>query len=316
METVAQSVARNFRGPPPPLDPTRPPVAPPPEKELSAREVLGLPAPRWPTRDELRPVAEARAAVKQAEDLLAKLEAEAAAARAAASARAPTPEDLRNYARTGQLPGKDHNAAAAGEKAGQLVHLVALARADVAAKKAALLGALQDAPAAIAAHIDPEHKRALRAWAAAAAGAALAELRLRALEQDVVGHFRGCGLPTDRLPCGFPPHGVHFAPGVFEALLDGTHPMPSLEVWGALEALRQDKVIDYPPLDDPRELGLARVSDRALRGVYKILETVAAAAPAGAGPPEPGPDRRVADPAGTGAAAGPDEPQPQAEKGD
>jgi hypothetical protein len=213
---------------------------------------------------------------------LAKLEAEGAAARAAASARAESPSDLQHYARTGQLPPKDLAAAAAAEKVGQLSRLAALAREDVAARKAALLGALQDAPAAVAARIDPEHRAALRAWAAAVAGAVLAELRVRALEQDAVTHFRSCGLPTDRyVPLGFAPHGNHFGPTVFNSLLDPAHPMPSLEVVAAFEALRHAKVIDYPPLDDPRELGLARVSDRALVGLQKILEVIAALGEAG-----------------------------------
>jgi hypothetical protein len=287
METVAQSVARNFRGPPPPTDPTKPPVAPPPAVELSAREVLGEPAPRWPTTDQLPPVAEARAGLKQAEEALARVEAEAAAARATASARAPTAEDWQNYIRSGKVPGKDRDAAQAAERAAGLAALLGLARADVAAKKAALAGALADAPAAVGAAVDPAHRAALRAWAAGAARAVLGQLRLRGLEQDCVAHFRACGLRTDRyVPLGFAPHGVHFGPGVFDSLLDPAHPMPSLELFGAFETLRASKVIDYPPLDDPRELGLARVSDRALRGLFKILEAVAALGEAG---PEPEP---------------------------
>jgi hypothetical protein len=57
--------------------------------------------------------------------------------------------------------------------------------------------------------------------------------------------------------------------------------MPSLELFGAFETLRASKVIDYPPLDDPRELGLARVSDRALRGLFRIVEVIAALGEAG-----------------------------------
>jgi hypothetical protein len=292
--SIMDMVAKNFRGPPPPTDPTRPPVAPPPEKELSAREVLGEPAPRWPTPDGLRPVAEARADLKRAEEALARVEAEAAAARAASSARAPTAEDLQNYIRSGKVPGKDRDAAAAAERAAGLEGLLSLARADVAAKKAALAGALADAPAAIGAAIDPEHKRALRAWAAGVARAVLGQLRLRGLEQDAVGHFRGCGLRTDRyVPLGFAPHGVHFGPGVFDSLLDPAHPMPSLELFGAFEALRHAGILDYPPLDDIRELGLARVSERALRGLHRILEVVAALGEAG---PEPAPESKKSEP--------------------
>jgi hypothetical protein len=283
--SVMDLIAKNFRGPPPPLDPTRPPVAPPPPVELSAREVLGEPAPRWPTTDQLPPVAEARAGLARAEELLARLEAEAAAARAAASARAPSPEDLQNYVRSGKVPGKDRDAAQAAERAAGLAGLLGLARAEVAARKAALAGALADAPAAVGAAIDPAHRAALRAWAAGVARAVLGQLRLRGLEQDCVGHFRACGLRTDRyVPLGFAAHGVHLAPDVFNSLLDPTHPMPSLELFAAFEALRHAKVIDYEPLADGRELTLARVSERALRGLQKILEVIAALGEAGPGP--------------------------------
>jgi hypothetical protein len=260
--------------------------------------VLGEPAPRWPTTDQLPPVAEARAGLAQAEETLARLEAEAAAARAAASARAPTAEDLHNYARSGKVPGRDRDAAQAAERAAGLAALLGLARAEVAARKAALAGALQDAPAAVGAAVDPEHKRALRAWAAGVARAVLGQLRLRGLEQDCVAHFRACGLRTDRyVPLGFAAHGVHFGPDVFSCLLDGTHPMMSLEIFAAFEALRAAKFIDYPPLDDPRELGLARVSERALRGLHKILEVVAAQGEAGP-EPEPTPEPQKPQPKG------------------
>jgi hypothetical protein len=315
MSSIMDFVAKNFRGPPPPLDRTRPPVAPPPPVELSAREVLGLPPPRWPSVDELEPVIRAKAELERARGHLAQVEAALAAARAASSAKARGPEDLAAYLKDGRLRGRDKNAAAAGEQAGELGELAALARAEVGAREAALAAALADAPRLIGAAVEADHRRALRAWAEARARVVPHELLLRADEQECVAHFRRCGLPTDKLPCGFPPHGVHYGGSVFDSSLDFSHPMAAPELVAAFEALRRAGIISYPELDDPRELGLVRVSDRALRGLFEICEAIAAAAPAEAELSEPDSDRCVADPAGTGAAAGPEPTKPEPKKG-
>jgi hypothetical protein len=289
MPTFLDMVAANFTPPRPlaPHEPGRPEPEPPPEVQLSTTAVVfrGAEPPAWVSPNEMPEILASRRQLEEAEANLAKLRKDIDLARAASSSRPVGPEELLRYLKDGRAPGRDKDAAAAGERARALEQLVGPAKEAVEVARAGGAAAWDEVPARVWAAAEAEWKTLALEVARTLAAASLAQLALRAFAERYAEFLRANRLPAAAgVPAGFDPPGRPAERGAFDCLLLPTAPRPVNHVIVFLEQLRRAGLLTYEGFD-LRPLDWARSTDSALLRMHDVLREVA-----GQPRPEPGPE--------------------------